>query len=193
MADKVKQLKADEREANRQAKLEREAKDRLTILRLQELWLRFGLAREQAGVSIPQACAAAKKYYNAAAEKEIKELEDNTGSFNVNTTQAPYGQTYDLRYINTLCTLANLFDCSVDYLLCRTNDPKPIPAAVSSTWNVGEPANLGQYVAIARFEASTSLRPFILTWTGDEWQNGGIPIAECGVEVIGWAEMPEVE
>ena len=197
LADKVKQLKADKREANRQAKLEQEAKDRPTILRLQELWLRFGLAREQAGISIPEACTAAQWYCSKDTEKKIRELEDNTGEFKVNSTDVPYGHSYYLRYINALCTLANLFNCSVDYLLCRTDDPKSMPdtagAVAPTAWNIGEPVNIGEYVVLALFEGSRKLRPFILNWDGDEWLNAGIPIAECGVEAVRWSEMPEVE
>lgn len=197
LADKVKQLKADKREANRQAKLEQEAKDRPTILRLQELWLRFGLAREQAGISIPKACAAAKCYCSKDTEKRIGDLEDNSGDFKVNHTEVPYGHSYDLRYVNALCALANLFNCSVDYLLCRTDEPKPLSdaskAVAPAAWNIGEPVNIGEYVVLALFEGSRKLRPFILNWNGDEWLNTGIPIAECGVKAVRWAEMPEVE
>ena len=197
MADKIKKLRADKREASRQAKLEQEAKERPPILRLQELWLRFGLAREQAGVSILQSCTAAQRYYSKESERRIREFENNAREFKVNQTEVPYGFSYDLNYINALCALANLFDCSVDYLLCRTDDPKPIPATpeavVPAAWNTGDPVNIGEYVVLALFEGSHKLRPFILNWNGDEWLNAGIPIAECGVEAVRWAEMPEVE
>ncbi len=124
MSDKVKQMKADRKEVNRQAKLEQEERDRPTIEFLQRLWYRFGYAREQAGVSIKSALLAAGKVHNANVEKSVKDLEDCTAKFNVNTTEAPYGFIYDLRYIRTLCTLADLFGCSVDYLLCRTDVPE---------------------------------------------------------------------
>lgn len=121
MADKVKQMKNDRKEANRQAKLDQEEKDRPTIELLQRLWHRFGYARAQANVSIKSALLAVGKMYSANVEKSVKDLEDCTAKFNVNTTEAPYGFSYDLRYIRTLCTLADMFGCSIDYLLCRAD------------------------------------------------------------------------
>lgn len=121
LADKVKQMKADRKEANRQAKLDQEEKDRPTIELLQRLWLRFAYAREQAGVSIQDTCKAADYYYSASAEKDITELENCTAKFSANNTDVPYGYRYHLSYIRALCAMADLFGCSVDYLLSRTD------------------------------------------------------------------------
>lgn len=121
LAEKVKQMKADRKEANRQAKLNQEEKDRPTIEFLQRLWLRFAYAREQAGISIQDTCKAANYYYSARAEKDITEMENCTAKFNVNNTDVPYGYHYHRAYIKALCAMADLFGCSVDYLLCRTD------------------------------------------------------------------------
>lgn len=131
LAEKVKQMKADRKEANRQAKLDKEEAERPTIELLQRLWLRFACAREQAGVSIQETCKAAGYYYSAKAEKDIAELENCTAKFNVNNTDVPYGYPYHRSYIKALCALADLFGCSVDYLLCRTDLPE-MASAVSA-------------------------------------------------------------
>lgn len=119
-ADKIKKIKADKREANRQAKLDQEERDRPFIERLQSLWLRFGTAREQARKSIKETCKAADLYYHAGTEKRIKKLEDCTANFTRNT-EVPYGYSYDIGAYNRLVAIADLLCCSIDYLLCRTD------------------------------------------------------------------------
>lgn len=137
LSDKVKQMKADRKEASRQAKLDQEEKDRPTIELLQKLWLRFAYAREQAGVSIQSTCKAANYYYSARVEKDITELENCTAKYNVNNTAVPYGYQYHLDYIKALCAMADLFGCSVDYLLCRTDVPEMAGSAATAEAPVG--------------------------------------------------------
>lgn len=195
LADKVKQMKADREEANRQAKLDQEEKGRPTIEFLQKLWLRFAYAREQASVSIQETCKAAGFYYSAKAEKYIAALENCTAKFNVNTTDVPYGYHYHLFYIKALCAMADLFGCSVDFLLCRTDDPEPSTSAVGAVapaaWNTGNPVSIGKYVALVSCGESANLHPYKLTWDGSEWLHSGRSLAETGVNVICWIGMPE--
>lgn len=270
LAEKVKQMKADRKEANRQAKLDKEEVERPTIELLQRLWLRFACARKQAGVSIQETCKAAGYCYSAKAEKDIAELENCTAKFNVNNTGVPYGYHYHRSYIKALCAIADLFGCSVDFLLCRTDvsdmaqtcgvasepdansaAPELIPAAwyparmeppvgiplitidtdgfatdtkykgcgeydfysgapvclwsllpddtnvpltaptVSSAWNTGKPASIGEYVALVLCGNSAVLHPYKLTWDGGEWLHRGHSLAETGVNVICWIGMPD--
>lgn len=200
LADKVKQLKADRNEANRQAKLDQEEKDRPTIELLQRLWLRFGYAREQAGVSIEDALLATRNRSNSALEKTIKKLEDCTAKFNVNTTEAPYGFQYDLRYIKTLCTLADMFRCSVDYLLCRTDVPemataeqKPLAAVSESDtgWQTGNPPAPGDYILLLRYDKYTPAIVERWTWDGGLWWNdASVFNSDVDGEIVGWIKMP---
>lgn len=136
-ADKIKKIKADKREASRQAKLDQEERDRPYVERLQSLWLRFGLAREQAGKSIKETCKAADLYYHPGTEKRIEELENCTANITRNT-EAPYGYSYDIGAYNKLGAMADLFGCSVDYLLCRTD----IREMAQTTSEVSKPGTI---------------------------------------------------
>lgn len=137
LKEKVKQMKADAREASRQAKLAQEEKDRPTIEKLQDLWMRFGYAREKAGKSAKEVYEAANMYYAKGDDVKMEELERCTVKFSTETT-LPYGYGYRLSDVKGLIAVADLFGCSIDYLLCRTDIPEVASAAPAPAAPVSE-------------------------------------------------------
>ena len=120
MADKVKQLKADKREARRQEKMAQEEKDRPQIERIQALWIRFGYERERAQKSVKEVFKAQERYYYADDDRRFKEHENGTAKITPGT-KLPYNYNCYLPEIDRLIAIADLFDCSLDYLFCRTD------------------------------------------------------------------------
>lgn len=130
LKDKVKQIKADAKEAQRQKKLSEEERDRPKVEKIQQLWMRFGLAREQAGRSVEEVYKAADMYYAKTDDQKMVDMEGCFPNFDVYTT-LPYGYSCRLSDVNKFIAIADLFGCSIDYLLCRT-DVRDVAQAVKS-------------------------------------------------------------
>lgn len=137
LADKIAKLKAEAREEKRQEKLAQEEKDRPVIERLQQLWRRFGYAREQAGKSVKEVFAAGRVYY-VKSDDEVVAGKEN-GSYQFSTyTPLPYGNNFRLSDAEPLIAIADLFGCSIDYLLCRTDIWETAQPAAERTENVSK-------------------------------------------------------
>ena len=103
----------------------------------------------------------------------------------------------------SLKTWAEMLDCSVDFLLGRSEDPKPAaaPAAMSGSdtgtaWNTGTPEEVGIYVL--RFGMSTTENPAACAmnfkrWDGSQWLSlqNGVPLPD-DMNVYRWLKLPEV-
>ncbi len=187
-ADNQKRMKEAAREARRQEQKAQEEKERPDIELLQNLWMRFGYARSCSGATVEETCQAARIYFGGGTEKKMKDLEDCVANIGVRT-DVPYGYNHHFTYVKTLRNLADLFGCTIDFLLCRTDEPNP-PAS-SDAWSTGEPEAVGQYVALVRCGDSAKLHPYKLKWDGHEWLHSGHSLAETGVAVIRWIDMPE--
>ena len=120
MADKIKQIKADRKEASKQAKLAQEEKDRPKIEQLQLLWNRFALARANAKKTVKATYEAAGMYYGCNTGNEVRSLEKGETKFTT-TTNTPYGYGVTRWGAESLVAIANLFGCTTDYLLGRTD------------------------------------------------------------------------
>ena len=143
-AERVKQIRADRGEANRQAKFEQEAKDHPKIEKIQRLWYRFGFARQEARKSVKDVLDAAKSYYSKSDDTRYKEFEDLTAKFTTGTTLLPYGYSFSLSDAQRLIAVADCLGCSLDYLFCRTDEP-----------SVAQPQGEGQMVLSCWMPAGT--------------------------------------
>ena len=105
---------------------------------------------------------------------------------------------------------ADKLGCSVDFLLNRTDDPRPVsksdtsrkdpppsPAAGSSLqWSTGIPTEEGIYelrVGIGQEEIPQTTMWSRMRWNGSGWEHigTGVPIA-IGMVVYRWVKLPEV-
>lgn len=124
LADKVKQLKADAKLQRQQEQAAREEKERPRVDQIKALWKRFGEARAAAGTSMGTCLETVGAHYGAERKaSEFEELERLEGKINENTT-LPYGYSCYLSEVRRYVNLADLLGVSLDYLLCRTDDPK---------------------------------------------------------------------
>lgn len=210
MADKIKQIKADKKEANKQAKLAAEEKDRPKIEQLQLLWNRFALARAQAKKTVKATYEAAGMYYDCNTGNEVQQLENGETKITTNTN-TPYGYGVTRWGAESLVAVANLFGCSVDYLLGRTDimevaQTAPPTEKVSESgtgqgnieivplqWLPGQESPRTNLRALAKFNMKDGYPPVEVTayWRGDNWQfkDGVVIDGQC----LGWFPLPPKE
>ena len=145
LKDRIAELKADAKEQKRQEKLAQEAKDAPTIAELQELWTRFGECRSAAGKTVKQFCEAIKYFYGKTDDDAFERHERLDMKFTPNTP-TPFQYKVYLDSIRALKAAADLFGVSLDYLLCRTDDPNG-GAGESAVvmWQTGTPPTDGPY------------------------------------------------
>lgn len=126
LLETIKQLKADAKESAKQEKLAQAEKDRPAVEQISALWQRFGLCREMAFKDLDACKTAMGLYFFPFDEEKTMKLECGEAKIEP-TTKLPYGFNVQLTEIRRLIALADLFGCSVDYLLCRT-DAKELTA-----------------------------------------------------------------
>lgn len=124
LQETVKQLKADAKAAANQEKAAKAEADRPAVEKISALWQRFGLAREMAFKELDDCKQALGIYYFPYDYEKAVKLECGEAKISPNT-KLPFGYSCYLPEISRLVALADLFDCSLDYLLCRTDEPRP--------------------------------------------------------------------
>lgn len=87
-----------------------------------------------------------------------------------------------------LVATAELLGCSVDYLLGRD-----VPEAGPSTgmWHTGEPAEIGDYIAVYDFAHDGDVKTEKMHWNGHGWILYLMPLPEEFMVYL-WTEVPEV-
>lgn len=144
-AKELKEKKKQERQAEKAASAE---ESRAEIEMRRNIWQRYGTARRRAGQSVEASLKAQGKWYNSFSDKEYEEKE--SGQSDYKSLQLPLPIfAVDIRNI---VALADLFDCSIDYLLCRTDEPTISTAEAVPTWRTGVPETSGLYAA--KFDCS---------------------------------------
>lgn len=120
LRDTVLKLKADAKEAARQEKAAKEKKDVPAVAKISALWQRFGLLREMAYKDIDAVKKALGLYYFPYDDEKTMKLECGEAKISPET-KLPFGYSCYLSEITRLIALADMFGCSLDYMLCRTD------------------------------------------------------------------------
>ena len=192
LSDEIAALRAVRKESNRQAQQQRDEEDRPYIEATRALWDRFNEARQMAGLTVEDAYHA----FGGRSAHTKQTMEDfAAGTAKIQRhTDPPYGSSFSIR---NLSTAADVFGCSVDYLVCRTDDPTPISAALqrnvsnSDTWQQVEPLENGKYAVMARYCKGGRAVLTAMECLDGEWYEAGMEVSEMGIEVLCWTEIPE--
>lgn len=203
LKDKVQKLKADKKAAAQQEKLAKEEKERPDIEQITRLWVRFGEARAAAGKSVKQIMDAADSYYAPNDDKLYRNLENGLEKITP-STRLPYSYNFFVPDARRLVAIADCLGCSLDYLFCRTDEPRckaaapdasaPVPAAA---WSTGKPPMSGAYVVKLAWGEDPD--DIIQTFLDYDCYNGvwsfefGEPLDTSVADVIGWMKLPEDE
>lgn len=199
-ADKIKKLKADKRESRRQEKAAQEEVDRPQVEKINALWQRFGLAREMSFKEIDDCKKAMDIYFFPYDDDKVMALECGEAKISP-TTKLPFGYSCYLPEISRLIALADLFGCSLDYLLCRTDVRELAQAAPESEkknvsdsntcWQTGTPPREGTYILLINFGRYSEKVVEEWQWDGAVWHDGAAlfdPTVDG--EILGWIPMP---
>ena len=148
LATKAAQLRADKRAARKkEIAAEREA-ERPKTEKVSAIWHRFGLERSISGKSVKDVKDAMGDYCFSDDPQKYGAYESGAKSVTP-ATKLPYGMyLYDAA---RLIDVADLFGCSVDYLLCRT-DVKEMAQAASTVSESG--ADEPQFIPGAWYPAT---------------------------------------
>ena len=191
LKDKIQKLKTSARDQRRQEELSKEERERPDVQAIQRLWNRFGEARNAADKTVREVYKAAGMYYSSSDDEKVIKLECLEAKVNP-YTNLPYGYNCYLSDVQKYVKIADLFGVSLDYLLCRTDDPQGMGKAAAVTWIPGNqaPAHGGQW-AVGKFLAPGMEQPMktVVIWRGGRWcfSSGASIDTEC----IGWYPLPE--
>lgn len=201
LKDKIQKLKADKKAAAQQEKLAKEEKERPDIEQITRLWARFGEARAAAGKNVKQIMDASDRYYTPNDDKRYRSLENGLEKITP-STWLPYSYGFNLTDARRLVAIADCLGCSLDYLFCRTDEPRakweehdtsaPVPAAA---WHTGTPPMSGEYIVkLALQDESDEFIKAFLDYDryNSEWSyEYGEPLDTSLAKVIGWIQLPE--
>lgn len=201
LKDKIQKLKADKKAAAQQKKLAKEEKERPDIEQITTLWARFGEARAAAGKSVKQIMDAADKYYTPNDDKRYRNLENGLEKITP-STHLPYSYNFFVTDARRLVAIADCLGCSLDYLFCRTDEPRakweehdtsdPVLAAA---WHTGTPPMSGEYIVklALQDEPDEFIKAFLdFNRYNSEWSyEYGEPLDTSLAKVIGWIQLPE--
>lgn len=195
LAEKVKKLKSDAKEARRQEKLAKEAEAAPKVQLMSDLWERFGIARAAAKLSPKEyKQAIGSYYYGASDDREYRERENGQGITDVTTM--PYGFSFGYSEAKKLINTADCLGVSLDYLFCRTDQPfvpqLPDGQLVFSGWMPGGTNPASHCDAVVVFKLGDRPVKRICKWNGKDWvfENGGVKIE---MDPMKWMILPPDE
>lgn len=200
LADKVKRLREDAKAQRRQEQLAKEEKERPVLEEIQAFWTRFGEAREAAGKSVKACYKAMEKYWVQSDDEKVEALEKGTAKLNVNTN-LPYGYSCYLGDVKRYIKVADLLGVSLDYLLCRTDEPRPAAPAdppaegwVPVQFVDGHELPPRDGVYYCRFDCEGTIITQAARWDSalKSWHFCNSGGARIDAECLGWYPLPEV-
>lgn len=198
LSGEVAKAKAAAKEKLAKEKEKREKENKAECAPKIRLWKRFGEARARAGLTFEE--------YSRKADVRAFRREKKVGDFEQgkkitpSSGGLPYagGDGVDEWRIRPLIKAAEALGCSVDYLLCRTDEPGMAKAEKTTanvpndpTWQTGIPKQSGPYYCRIRFDEGQTMTinleysAFNFRWihpvTGEE----------VAYEVLGWWPLPD--
>ena len=197
LKDYVKKLKENARYVKQQEKAAQAEKDRPQIEQIQNLWCRFGYLRDRAGKTVKETLDASDIYYHKDDDKKYAALEDGTAKITT-TTKLPYNYSCYLSDVQRFIAMADLFGCSIDYMLCRTDypelvkeAPKPEVSKVNTGWQTGEPEVPGKYLLVLDFGCG-NFQYEKWSWDGTGWKDfTGYHDPKLDGTIRYWIPLPE--
>ena len=199
---KQNEMKSVAKQANLDAKREQEERDRPGTEFARMVWDRIGKARERSGASIKDIVfARGESFYDEFCDgPKQKKMESGEGDYSPNSTVC-FG--YNLRACDVMhiVAVADVLQCSVDYLLGRTEDreshlsipleEKPV-SYQGTTWQTNDPDEPGEYILMLQ-NGGCDPRYEKWKWDGAVWYDWSCqydPILDG--EIKGWIPIPKL-
>lgn len=190
----AKQAKKDERRAQKERT---EEANRPTIELLTRLWRRFGVLLSVGGVSLDELAHDCVSWSPPMCNQDFMALATGAKSPTV-SDPTPLGWYVGRDGVNSLLSLADALGCSVDYLLCRTDESRvasEIKKTVSTWRSRGETPPEGKLIiTYALTNDGPKYTPAV--WNGHCFHAPGKPNKELtglAQQFTKWTLLPEDE
>ena len=200
---KQKEMKAVAKKAQLDAKLEQEERDRPGAEFARMVWDRIGKAREHSGCSIKDLVfARGESFYNEFCDDpKQKKMEAGEGDYGPYSTVS-FGYNLHASDVMHIVAVADVLQCSVDYLLGRTEDreahlsnavPQNSVPYQGTTWQTDDPEEAGDYLLILQDPYTPNLKYEHWHWSGKVWDAEGLGThyPDIGGEILGWTHLPK--
>ena len=184
---KKKDLQNAAKKAVQEAAEDQAKRDAPILELILDVYRRVGIARDLRCIDVRSLYEAQGRTYGVADDDEQIALESGEAKISTNTS-LPFGYGFYPSQAAALVRVADLLDCSIDYLLGRTEDMRPVAG-----WQTGDPWNFGEYVVLVRYDSARGPTPEKMSWTEDGWEMLGTAFSEVCSDavIIGWMPMPE--
>lgn len=197
LAERVKALTEDAKARRQQEQQAKAAREQPDVEQVKALWTRFAQARAASGKTMEECFESAGISVDKAFIKAREKLERLEGAFTPRT-ELPYGYGSSLYEVRKFVKLADLLNVSLDYLLCRTDDPegaapsRPEGQLVLNGWMPGGTLPSTDCDVVADFEVGfgKAVREFCKFSSGKFfWASSGKAI---DLSVVRWMALPPV-
>lgn len=138
LAEEIARQKAERRAAAQQEKTDAAARNANKTEQVRNLWARFGNLRKQTGRSVEEVVTAVGGVYHAVHDNK-RYLKNEAGIDIDFGTLLPFGTMITRSDVEHLISLADLLECSLDVLLCRTDEPEPKKNDAPSSGTIWHP------------------------------------------------------
>lgn len=201
---KQKEMKAVAKKAQFDAKREQEERDRPGSEFAQMVWDRVGKARERSGASIESIVLARGSgcYNSAYDDPSQKKWESGEGTYGPYSTLS-LGSGINACDMMKVVAVANALNCSVDYLLGRTERMELVSelaaepqlqkvSDLGTTLQTGNPPEEGTYLLMLQ-DKGCEPRFEKWEWNGDSWVDWSGPLDPyLEGEPKAWMPMPKL-
>lgn len=192
------QRKKEKRDARKAGLAAEKERDRALIDTAGVCWQRFAKLRADAGMSVEDSIRQSGRYYcEGYHDKRFAEYENGERKLTPGADLPFAGIHAD--DVQAICKTADMFGCSTDYLLGRSEErtPEPAPAAPGQQTDAGElqfktgtPEH--DCVCWCVFDYGGQPGCNAARWKGGAWHFYNID-ATIDAECVGWIELPDYE
>ena len=201
LKDAQQQARADSRAQAQQEKAARAAKEAPDIEQIRAIWQRFAALRKQAGLS-PDEYKGKIDCPWMMPERDMLEQESGTAKITPETF-LPYGGRVYLSDIKRWAAAADALGCSVDYLMMRTDDLRPLTPVpgqqlVLGCWMPGGTNPGHDCECLVIVDVGSEDHPGQTMRTSAYWCGGAFWLSRRGADrinlpVLAWLEVPAWE
>lgn len=205
LGDLQKAMKAEAKEKNRQAKEAEAERQRPDVDEIKAIWARFGSLRARAGLSPDDYKNRIECPYMGVLPEEFESLEAGTAKVTPGT-DLPFGYHVNLDNIHRWQAAAKALNCSVDYLMMLTDEPRPVSDLVKGLPEPGQltlgcwmpggtnPAHPCNCIVIMDLDSPES--PGKSVRQQAYWQRGEFWFSKTSsnkidLPILAWLEIPE--
>ena len=194
LADKIKQIKADEKDKRQQQKAEEEESERPQRELLETAYARVKQLRSDRCVSDADYVKASLGYGYSINMERLTKIDSGK---KIKLTDRMPGGIWANEAMRLIAT-ADLLGCSIDYLLGRTDcasaEPAPKPTTEDApkfcTWHTGYPDENGTYAVYTEDVGFYDV--LVLKWDGVKWEDD-IDYYDPNYdgEIVAWYRLPD--